>query len=159
MLPSSHNIVATSLGVHSEVTGNVTFQDTVLAHARIERDMNTGRPLINIVKYYFTPICILYLFVKMGLGEVDYAVSYFKYKTLTPIQGAPTNKTLKRLKQELRANASRVESDLGGGDHGYLGLVLTDIEYTTVCVATAFTAPVSQSHCLSFQLELTKFKR
>ena len=134
--------VATSLDVHSEVTGNVTFQDTVLAHAHIELDMNTCRPLINIVKYYFTPICILYLFVKMGLGAVDYAASYFKYKTPTPIQGAPTNKTLKRLKQELRANASSVESDLGGGDHGYLGLVLTDIEYTTVCVATAFTAPV-----------------
>ena len=30
-----------SLYVHSEVTGNVTFQDTVLAHARTELDMNT----------------------------------------------------------------------------------------------------------------------
>ena len=78
----------------------------------------------------------------MGLGAVDYAASYFKYKTPTPIQGAPTNKTMKRLKQELRENASSVESDLGGGDHGYLGLVLTDIDYTTVCDATAFTAPV-----------------
>ena len=78
----------------------------------------------------------------MGLGAVDYAASYFKYKTLTPIQGAPTNKTLKRLKQELRANASSVKSDLGGGDHVYLGLVLTDINFTTVGVATDFTAPV-----------------
>ena len=33
--------VDTSLYVHSEVTGNVTFQDTVLAHARTEIDMNT----------------------------------------------------------------------------------------------------------------------
>ena len=105
--------------------------------------MNTCRRLINIVKYYFTPICILYLFVKMGLGAVDYAASYFKYKTPTSIQGAPTKKTLKRLKQELRANASSVESNLGGGDHRYLGLVLTDIKYTAVCVATAFTASVS----------------
>ena len=51
----------------------------------------------------------------MTLGAVDYAASYFKYKTPTPIQGAPTNKMLKRLKQELRANPSSVESDLGGG--------------------------------------------
>ena len=65
----------------------------------------------------------------MTLGAVDYAASYFKYETPTPIQGAPTNKTLKRLKQELWANASNVESDLGGGEHGYLGLVLTDAEY------------------------------
>ena len=32
---------------------------------------------------------------------VDDAASDFKYKTPTPIQGAPTNKTLNRLKQEL----------------------------------------------------------
>ena len=76
----------------------------------------------------------------MTLGAADYAASYFKYKTPTPIQGAPTNKTLERLKQELRANASSVESDLGGGDHGYLGLVLTDAKYATV-TATPFVPP------------------
>ena len=77
----------------------------------------------------------------MTIGAVDYAASYFKYKTPTPIPGAPSNKTLKRLKRELRANASSVESDLGGGDHGYLGLVLTDEEYATVA-PTAFNPPV-----------------
>ena len=76
----------------------------------------------------------------MASGAVDYAASYFKYKSPTPIIGAPTNKTLKRLKQELRANASSVESDLGGGDHGYLGLVLDDAEYAAVS-ATVFVAP------------------
>ena len=76
----------------------------------------------------------------MTIGAVEEAASYFKYKTPTPIQGSPTNKTLKRLKQDLRANVSSVELDLGGGDHGYLGLVLTDPEYATVS-ATAFTAP------------------
>ena len=76
----------------------------------------------------------------MTVGAVDYAASYFKYKTPTPITGAPTNKTLKRLKQELWANASSVESDLGGGDHDYLGLVLTDAEYASIS-ATPFVAP------------------
>ena len=75
----------------------------------------------------------------MIVGAVDYAASYFKYKTLTPIQGAPANKTLKRLKQEFQENASSVESDLGGGDHSYLGLVLTDAEYATI-TATPFVA-------------------
>ena len=75
----------------------------------------------------------------MTTGAVDYAASYFKFKTPTPIIGTPTHKTLKRLKQELRANASSVESDLGGGDHGYLGLVLDDPEYATIST-TAFTA-------------------
>ena len=68
----------------------------------------------------------------MTLGAIDYAGSFFKYKTPTPIQGTPANKTLKRLKTELRANASSVESDLGGGNHGYLGLVLTEAEYAAI---------------------------
>ena len=77
-----------------------------------------------------------------SLGSIDYASSYFKYKTRTPIQGAPTNKTLKRLKTELQANVSSVESDLGGGDHGYLGLVLTDAEYASIILLPPpFVAP------------------
>ena len=68
----------------------------------------------------------------MVLGAIDYATSYFKYRTPTPIHGTPSNKALKRLKTELRANASSVECDLGGGDHGYLGLVLTDAEYARI---------------------------
>ena len=71
----------------------------------------------------------------MTLGSIDYATSYFKYKTPTPIQGPPSNKTLKRLKTELRANASSVECELGGGDHGYLGLVLNNEEYASITPA------------------------
>ena len=45
-------------------------------------------------------------------GNIDYATVYFKY---SPITGEPSNKSLKRLKTELRANASSVDTDLGGG--------------------------------------------
>ena len=55
----------------------------------------------------------------MTLGSINYATSYFKYKTPTPIQGTPTNKTLKRLKTELKTNASSVESELGDGCRKY----------------------------------------
>ena len=47
-------------------------------------------------------------------GNVDYANTYFKYKNPTPINDEPTHKALKRLKNELRANASSVDTDLGG---------------------------------------------
>ena len=66
----------------------------------------------------------------MTLGAVNYVTSYFKYKTPTPIHGTSAKKALKRLKAELRANASSAEADLGGGDYNYLGLVLTYAEYT-----------------------------
>ena len=68
----------------------------------------------------------------MAIGAIDYASLYFKYKTPMPIRGEPIHKSLKRLKLELQANASSVEIDLGGGNHGYLGLVLTDEEYSTI---------------------------
>ena len=75
-------------------------------------------------------------------SNIDYAKTYFKYPIPTPIQGEPTHKALKRLKNELRANASSVDTDLGGGDHGYLGLVLTDIEYGNIVpTPPAFIAP------------------
>ena len=62
----------------------------------------------------------------MAIGTIDYASSYFKYKTPTPMHRELTHKSLKRLKLDLQVNASLVEIDLGGGNHSYLGLVLTD---------------------------------
>ena len=58
-----------------------------------------------------------------------------------PIRGEPIHKLLKRLKLELQANASSVETDLGGGNHGYLGLILTDQEYATIPNTQPFAAP------------------
>ena len=78
----------------------------------------------------------------MTTGNIDYATLYFKYKNPTGINGEPTYKSLKRLKTELRANASSVDTDLGGGDHGYLGLVLSDAEYARITpMPAAFVAP------------------
>ena len=44
------------------------------------------------------------------------------------------------MKSELRVNASSVDSDLGGGDHGYLGLVLSEEEYRKICLDHSFEA-------------------
>ena len=68
----------------------------------------------------------------MASNNIDYVAVYFKYSIPTPITGEPTHKSLKPLKTELRANASSVDTNLGGGNHGYLGLVLTDIEYARI---------------------------
>ena len=77
----------------------------------------------------------------MTTSRIDYATTYFPYSSPTLIQGEPTYKAIKRLKNELRANASSIDSDLGGGDHGYLGLILTEEEYARVCPGTPFVAP------------------
>ena len=67
-------------------------------------------------------------------GPVDYAKAYFLQPTLTTIHGEPDYYSLKKLKPELKANASRVTSDLGGGGHGHLVLVLAPHEYSMISV-------------------------
>ena len=77
--------------------------------------------------YIYTTIRIrITITIAIALGTIDYASSYFKYKTPTPIRGEPSCKLLKRLKIELQANSRSVGTDLGGGNHGYLGLILTN---------------------------------
>ena len=58
------------------------------------------------------------------MTNVNYATLYFKYPVPTPINGKPTNKSIKRLKTEIHTNAWSIDTDLGGGDHRYLGLYL-----------------------------------
>ena len=68
----------------------------------------------------------------MPAEDVNYVDTYFDHKKLTPISGEPTFQTLKDLKDELRANAASVPSDLGGGIYGHLGLVLSAAEYAPI---------------------------
>ena len=77
----------------------------------------------------------------MTIGTIDYASSYFKCNAPMPMRQEPTHKSLKRLKLELQANASSIKTDLGGGNYGCLGLVLTDVEYTLIPNTQPFVAP------------------
>ena len=77
----------------------------------------------------------------MVSGLVDYAKTYFIHSTLTKVHGELTFSSLKTLKQELKANASWVTSELGGGVHGHLGLVLNQIEYLLISALT-YTQPL-----------------
>ena len=72
--------------------------------------------------------------------HVNYVDTYFEYKTLTKIHGEPTFEAIKKIKDELKANAMAVNSELGGGRHGHLGLVLTPEEYLRIS-AVAYVKP------------------
>ena len=60
---------------------------------------------------------------------IDYANAYFPNPTVPQIVGQPTFEKLRRLKKALKANAASVQSELGGGAFGHLGLVLDDATY------------------------------
>ena len=68
----------------------------------------------------------------MSGTNIDYKTTNFEYPNLTKISGQPDYELLKLIKDELKANAGSVPSNLGGGTNGHLGLVLTDVEYSTV---------------------------
>jgi hypothetical protein len=63
---------------------------------------------------------------------------------LTPLGAttAPTAWTVRELRQELYANAQTVESSLGGGQHGHLGMLMPAAEYILVAHnATPYVLP------------------
>ena len=77
----------------------------------------------------------------MTSSTIDYIKMHFKYETLTKVHNCSTYDSLKTIKNKLKANASKVASNLGGGRHGHLGLVLTPAEYALV-TAMPYIRPV-----------------
>ena len=63
---------------------------------------------------------------------IDYATAFFPIPVLPRIVGKPTYEKLREMKKALKANAASVQSDLGGGAFGHLGLVLDDVTYNTL---------------------------
>ena len=74
-------------------------------------------------------------------SSVNYKDSYFEHLVLTMIFREPTYKTLHHLKNKLKANSSSVPTTLGGGNHGYLGMFLTQAEYHRILPNNPFTRP------------------
>ena len=73
--------------------------------------------------------------------NIDYKSTNFEYTTLTKIQGIPTYEPLRKIKNEMKANAASVPCDLGGGNNGHLGLILSLAEYANVS-PTPYIRPV-----------------
>ena len=71
-------------------------------------------------------------------STVNYRDTHFERANLTPIRGEPTYDTVHKLWNKVKANARSVYSNLGGGTHGHLGLVLTTAQYAAIST-TDFT--------------------
>ncbi len=67
----------------------------------------------------------------------------FPHPTLTPIVGKPSLATLTLLKSELYANAMVTDCELGGGNHGYLALAMSPLEYALQQGTIPFIEPVN----------------
>ena len=71
----------------------------------------------------------------------DYRGRFFEHKTLTPIHGPPTLDTILLLFKQIKRNAQKVPTTLGGGQHGYLGLLVAAIIYATIPFTVPFVRP------------------
>lgn len=71
----------------------------------------------------------------------NYRDRYFEHKTLTKIHGQPTIDSILRLFREVKRNVQKVKTTLGGGQWGYLALVLTTADYNAIPGTTAFNCP------------------
>ena len=60
---------------------------------------------------------------------------------ITKITGEPNYESLKHLMDQLKANAASIPAISGGGNHGYLGLILSPAAYITI-TATQFVEPI-----------------
>jgi hypothetical protein len=71
----------------------------------------------------------------------DYRSRFFEYKTLTKIIGQPTIDSIAKLHREVKRNAQKVPTTLGGGQNGYLGMIIAPEIYNTTPGARAFHRP------------------
>jgi hypothetical protein len=78
----------------------------------------------------------------MSVSHVNYRESYFQHPSLTKISGDPTYASLAKLERECKANGKSVNSTLGGGLQGHLGLVCSASAYARVSPGAPFTRPL-----------------
>ena len=65
----------------------------------------------------------------MTYTSVDSVIESFPHSTFPKIEGEPDFASIKNIEKLIITNASSCESELGGGQHGMLGLVISPIRY------------------------------
>ena len=61
----------------------------------------------------------------MTSNGINYRDTFFEFPDLTKIHGEPDSELLYKIRNELRANAKSVYSNLSDGAHGHLALLMT----------------------------------
>ena len=68
----------------------------------------------------------------MGITRVDYRSTLFETQSLPKHTGEPTSNIIRGLHNTLKTNANDVMVSLGGTNHRYLGLLLSDAAYALI---------------------------
>ena len=68
----------------------------------------------------------------MVATTVEAIIESFPTSSIPHIEGELTYKSIKEVEKIIITNASSIESELGGGNHGLLGLVIPAARYNTI---------------------------
>ena len=63
---------------------------------------------------------------------IDNVLSTFPYPSISPINGVPSFETINAMVTDLKANAATIQTENGGGQFGYLALVVSATVYATL---------------------------
>ena len=77
----------------------------------------------------------------MSISTVNYQETFLLKPDLIRIIGIPTYDNLHQMQLELKSNALYVHSNLGGGTHGHLGLLMNYTRYATLS-SVVYVCPV-----------------
>jgi hypothetical protein len=74
----------------------------------------------------------------MKYSTVEDVMEIFPHPVLTTVQGEPDYQTIHATRRSLQANSRAIDTHLGGGTLGHLGLIISDASYAMIAPETAY---------------------
>jgi hypothetical protein len=72
----------------------------------------------------------------MKYATVKDIIASFPHPILPTVQGEPYYQTIHAIRKLLQANSRAIDTHLGGGTLGHLGLIVSDSSYAMIAPAT-----------------------
>jgi hypothetical protein len=72
----------------------------------------------------------------MKYATVEDVIASFPHPILPTVQGEPDYQTIHAIRKSLQANLRAIDTHLGGGTLGHLGLIVSDASYAMIAPAT-----------------------
>jgi hypothetical protein len=72
----------------------------------------------------------------MKYATVNDVLASLPHPLLPTVQGEPDNQTIHATRKFLQANSRAIDTHLGGGTLGHLGLIILDVSYDTIAPTT-----------------------
>jgi hypothetical protein len=72
----------------------------------------------------------------MKYVTVDDVIASFTHPILPTVQGEPDYQTIHAIRKSLQANLRAIDTHLGGGTLGHLGLIVSDASYSMIAPDT-----------------------